>query len=254
MKDGFVKTSHGRLHYLEAGAGRPVLLLHSNGNSAYEYEDLIKILATNNRVIAWDQPGHGDSEPIARHYSVEDFGDAVIAFMDAAGLKSASVLGSSIGGGITVDLGARHAARIDSLFIVECPVRTQEQWAAGWLNTEKNYSFPTQTAAQLAPRLRKVTDPLLERWNIDRNKAGAWAMMDVMWALRLYDVQTAMTKVSTTKTMMIYGDKSPVLTGAKTLEAAIKGSKLAIMKDCGHFPMLDDPEELAKIMNAFMDS
>src|ERR1700730_9106966 len=98
MKDGFVKTRHGRLHYLEAGSGRPVILLHSNGNSAYEYDELIKLLSAHSRVIAWDQPGHGDSEPTGRHFTVEDFGDAVISFMDALGLGTASAMGSSIGG------------------------------------------------------------------------------------------------------------------------------------------------------------
>src|SRR5207302_9229730 len=145
MKDGFVRTKHGRLHYLEAGRGPAVIMLHSNDNSAYEYEDLMKPLAARHRVIAWEQPGHGDSEPITRHYRVEDYSDAVVAFMDGLGLDKASVMGSSIGGAITADLGARHGARIDKLFIVEAPARGAEEWARNWLTTEKNYSFPTQT-------------------------------------------------------------------------------------------------------------
>jgi len=252
MRDGFVSTPHGRLHYLEAGSGRPIVLLHTNGNSAYEYEDLIKILAADNRVIAWDQPGHGDSDRITRHYSVEDYGDAAIAFMQALGLPRASVLGASIGGAIAADLGARHGSHIDKLFIVEAPVRTPDEWASRWQSTEQNYCFPTQTAPQLAPRLRKVNDPLLERWNIDRNKAGAWAMLDVMWALRDYDVRAAMPKIKA-RTLVIYGDKSPVGAGAKVFEQTVPGAQLVIMKDCGHFPMLDDPQALADVVTGFLD-
>jgi 3-oxoadipate enol-lactonase len=252
MNDGFAKTRHGRLHYLEAGSGRPLILLHSNGNSAYEYDELIRLMSAHSRVIAWDQPGHGDSEPTGRHFTVEDFADAVISLMDALGLQTASVMGSSIGGAIAADLGARHGTRIDRLFIVEAPVRTPEDWAKGWANTEKNYAFPTQTAQQVAARMRNVSDALLERWNIDRNKAGTWAMLDVMWALREYDVRAAMAKI-TAKTMIIYGDKSPVLPGAKLFESAVKGSRLVIMKDCGHFPMFDDAPELARVMTGFLD-
>jgi 3-oxoadipate enol-lactonase len=253
MKDGFANTKHGRLHYLEAGSGRPLILLHSNGNSAYEYDELIKLIAPRARVIAWDQPGHGDSEPIARHTRVEEYADAVVALMDALGLATASVMGSSIGGAIAADLGARHAARIEKLFVVEAPVRTADEWAKGWPSTEKNYAFTAQTAQQVAARMRHVTDGLLERWNIDRNKAGPWAMLDVMWALREYDVRAAMAKI-TAETMIIYGDKSPVLPGAKLFEAAVRGSKLVIMKDCGHFPMFDDPAELARVMTSFLES
>jgi 3-oxoadipate enol-lactonase len=253
MKDGFAKTPHGRLHYLEAGSGRPVILLHSNGNSAYEYDELIKLLAPHSRVIAWDQPGHGDSEPTRRHVTVEEFADAVIALMDGLGLETASVMGSSIGGAIAADLGARHGARIDRLFIVEAPVRTPDEWAKGWANTERNYAFPTQTAQQLATRVRRVTDALLERWNIDRNKAGSWAMLDVMWALREYDVRAAMPNI-TPQTLAIYGDKSPVLAGARIFASTVKGAQLVMMKDCGHFPMFDDAPELARVMTAFLDS
>ena len=56
-----------------------------------------------NRVIAVDYPGHGDSEPLKRHYSVEDYADFTVAFMDALNIPKASVLGSSIGGAVAVD-------------------------------------------------------------------------------------------------------------------------------------------------------
>ncbi|MGZ0248029.1 MAG: alpha/beta fold hydrolase, partial [Alphaproteobacteria bacterium] len=100
--DGFINTGHGRIHYLEQGSGPSVILLHSNGGSAYEYEEMFDQLAKTHRVLAWDMPGHGDSEPITLHYSVEMYADAVVAFMDALDIESASVLGSSIGGAICV--------------------------------------------------------------------------------------------------------------------------------------------------------
>lgn len=253
MKDGFVGTSHGRIHYLEAGSGRPIVLLQSNGNSAYQYDSLIALLADRYRVIAWDQPGQGDSDPITRHYSVEDYGDAVVAFMDALGLETASILGSSIGGAITIDLGDRHAGRIDRLWVMESPIRPQEEWAASWLNTEQNWTQVNQAWDQVAPRMRDLTEPVFQRWNIDRNKAGAWCMLDVMWALRLYDAQAAVKRMSTRHTMGVYGANSPHSKSAgPLLEKTVPGCKLAVMKDCGHFPMIDDPLALAGIMDDFM--
>lgn len=253
MKDGFVQTTHGRIHYLEEGSGRPIVLLQSNGNSAFEFEYVIPPLSGKYRVIAWDQPGQGDSDPIGRHYSVEDYGDAVIAFMDALGLDKAAVLGSSIGGSICIDLGARYPDRMDRLFIMEAPIRKPEEWESGWLNTEKMWTGVTQTFEQVAPRLRALTDEMLVRWNIDRNKAGAWCMVDVMWALRLYDAHTAVRRIATEHTMAVYGAKSQhAKTAAVLLEKTVPGCKLTLMDDCGHFPMLDDPEELARVVDGFM--
>ncbi len=252
MKDGFVQTkTHGRIHYLEAGAGKTIILLHSNGNSGYEYDETIEFLAKNNRVIAWDQPGHGDSEPIKRHYTVGDYADAVVEFMDALGIATASVFGSSIGGTIALDLGVRHAARIEKLFICESPVRTKEEWDERWLATERGYTVPVQTEAQVKPRLRQLKDGVLERWNMDRLKAGTWAMMDVMWSLREYDVHGMMSKV-TTSTMIVYGDKTPHPRGLATFMGKVAGASGTEMKDCGHFPMLDDAEALADMMNGFI--
>jgi pimeloyl-ACP methyl ester carboxylesterase len=178
MQDGFAATkSHGRIHYLEAGAGPVILLMHSNGNSAYEYDELIALLADRYRVIAMDFPGHGDSEPPKRHYTVGDYGDCAIELMDALDIRTASILGSSIGGAVCIDIGVRHADRVESLFVVESPLRTAEQWRERWFVTEKGYGILVQTAEQLKPRLRHVSEDLLERWNIDRGKAGTWAMM-----------------------------------------------------------------------------
>jgi hypothetical protein len=47
-----------------------------------------------------------------------------------------------------------------------------------------------------------LTEPVLERWNIDRSKAGSWAMMSVMWASREYDVFANIPKI-TASTMAI---------------------------------------------------
>lgn len=252
MKDHFVSLkNHNRVHYIEAGAGEPVILLHTNGSSAYEYEHVIKVLAKTRRVIAWDQPGHGDSDRMVRHYSVEDYGDAVVEFMTALNLDKAHVFGGSIGGAIAVDLGDRHAKRLKKLFICEAAVRSVDGWASRWLSTEQNYCYPLQTLEQVKARLREVTPAVLDRWNIDRNKAGAWTMLDVMWALREYDIQSAMKRISA-QTMLVFGKKSQVSASAPIFQAALPGAPLEMMDNCGHFPMIDDPESLARIIDRFI--
>ena len=249
-QDKFANTAHGRLHYLEAGTGDDVLiLLHSNGGSAYEYEDVLDPLAEEYRVIAWDMPGHGDSEPISKHYSVAMYADAVIALMGAIGIKTASVLGSSIGGAICVALGAHHAARIDVLYPTETPTRSDEVWRNSWPTIEKNYSTPVQSFDQVAPRFRHVTPHHLERWNIDRQKAGAWTMLDVMWALREYDVFADIPKIST-ETCVIFGDQGPTIAGIDNFRSELPRASIVVMENCGHFPMNDDPQQFARIVIA----
>ena len=252
MKDGFVVTkNHGRIHYLEEGSGKPVILLQSNGNSAHEYADMIPLLAKTRRVIAWDQPGQGDSDRITRHYTIQDYSNAVVEFMDALDLKTASVLGSSIGGTITIDLGVRHASRIDSLFITEAPIRTPEEWVKEWPRTERNWSYPIQTREEVAPRLQKLTDEVFWRWNIDRQKAGPWTMVDVMWAIREFDAASAIKSIKT-KTMVIFGLTNRLHGASSLYEKDLPSAKIVKMKDCGHFPMIDDPAGLTDLVDKFI--
>lgn len=251
MQDGFVNTSFGRLHYLHAGTGNPLILLHSNGNSAYEYEFVIEKLAKSRRVIAWDMPGQGDSDALTRHHTVPDYAQAVVEMMTALGLKRASVLGASIGGSVCVALGARHAEQIDKLVIVETPARTPEETAKMWFRTEQNYSSPTQTAEQLAPRFRRVTPEFLARWNIDRNKAGVKTMLDVMWALREYDVVADLPKIKA-DSLLVFGDKGPTVGKLATFTGALPRARVEVFKDCGHFPMIDAPDEFAGLVDEFL--
>lgn len=247
MQDLFAQTSFGRIHCLTAGSGDPLILLHSNGGSAYEYEHVIEPLAARFRVIAWDMPGQGDSDPLLRHVSVHDYADAVIEMMDALDIPKAAVLGDSIGGAICIALGAHHMDRMDKVFIVECPYRPAEEWSGNWENTEANYAPITQTMERIKPRFRNVDEALLKRWNIDRAKAGSKTCLSVMWALREYDAGADLAKVPANQVVM-FGDKGPTVAKIDKFRAELKSPSVHVIKDCGHFPMIDDPEEFTRIV------
>ena len=245
----FANTSFGRIHYQEAGTGEPLILLHSNGGSAYEFEHVIEPLSKRFRVLAWDMPGQGDSDPLLKHVSVEDYARAVIEMMDAVGIKQAYVLGASIGGAICVALGAHHADRMKRVFITECPFRSPLEWAGNWANTEANYCPVTQSIEKITPRLRHVTPDLHTRWNIDRSKAGSKTCLSVMWALREYDIGADLPKVRADQ-VLIFGDRSPTVGKLQAFQAILKNPSVHVIKDCGHFPMLDDPDRFVEILFA----
>lgn len=251
IKDGFAATKSGRIHYREAGTGAPLMLLHSNGCSAHEYEDVIAHLAKSRRVIAWDMPGHGDSEPLTKHWSIPDYADAVVDLMDALDIDRASVAGSSVGGTICVDLGVRYADRFDWLFLVETPIRSLQDWLDGWPGIDINFGVPSQTFEQIAQRFRKLTPAKLTRWNCDRNKAGSKTMVGVMWALRDYDVLANLAAIKG-KPAVIYGDVGPTIAGAAHFERLLPGAPSITLADCGHFPMADDPEAFAAALNSIL--
>ncbi len=112
MREGFIQTELGRVHYVRAGSGHPLILLHSNGNSVHEWEDVLDDLASTFDVIALDQPGQGDSGGLTRHTTIDEYCDSFIEIMDALDVEQAAVAGTSIGGIFVVSLGARYPDQI----------------------------------------------------------------------------------------------------------------------------------------------
>jgi len=252
--EAFVLTAaHGRMHYLEAGSGTPMILIHTNGGSVHQYTKVFDHLGKSHRVIAWEMPGHGDCDPLTRHYSIEDYCDALACFMDALGIAAAHISGTSCGGTITACFANRFASRTLSAVIVETPLRNYDDWGARWDHTEGNFGIPTQSAAEIAQRVAHVDDAFVTRWNADRNKAGAKTMMSVMWAMRNYDVQAAVASVQR-PAMMLYGAKGPTIGLRDRLQKLAPQMPVSVLENSGHFPMLDEPEAYAHTLAAFAKS
>ena len=241
---GFKRTSYGRLHYAEKGVGDALLLLHSNGCSNHEFASTMDELSDTYRCIAWDMPAHGDSEPSTWHLSVEDYTRALVEFMDTLDIERAHVCGASIGGMISMALGALHPERAASVVIIEAFLRKAEAWARDWNIVEAMFSVPGQEEADVAPRFRHLTPALLSRWNIDRHKAGVWRMIDVMWAIREFDAHSRLARIGS-PCAVILGSRGPAVAGKADYKAALPRCLITVMEDAGHFPMLDDPKGFA---------
>ncbi len=248
ITDGFVQTrQHGRIHFRQAGEGEVLLLLHSNGGSAYQFDATAMLLAPHCRVVSWSMPGHGDSDPLARHYAIEEYADAVAEFMDAMKIDKAFVVGSSVGGSIAAAFGGAHAKRALAVMVIEAPCRTYEEWGARWGHTEGNFSIPLQDEKTIRQRVPAANAAVMTRWNIDRSKAGAWTMVDVMWALRAFDVRAALAKV-TVPGSIVYGRSGPNIGDRDRLHTSAPGMPVEVLEESGHFPMLDCPDKLAELL------
>jgi pimeloyl-ACP methyl ester carboxylesterase len=116
--DGFFTVSDGsRLHYVEAGQGAPVILLHGARGSAignWFSNGIAPKLAQTNHVYALDMRGHGLSGG-ERHGHLHMAAD-VIAFMDQKGVGKAHVAGYSMGGGVMLQILAKAPHR----FLTAC--------------------------------------------------------------------------------------------------------------------------------------
>ncbi len=105
------------------GAPR-VLLLHGWAfDSLAAWHRLFPLLSGNLRVLAIDLRGHGKSDRIRGHFSIEDLADDVAAVLDALGPGRYTVVGYSLGGLVAQALARRHPARVERLVLAATATR-----------------------------------------------------------------------------------------------------------------------------------
>jgi pimeloyl-ACP methyl ester carboxylesterase len=109
--------------YREQGDARAtaVLLLHAWVESSASFDRLLQAVPATLRVFAMDQRGHGDADKPDDGYALANFADDIEAFMDAVGLLSVVLLGSSSGGYVAQQVAIQVAHRVDGLVLVGAP-------------------------------------------------------------------------------------------------------------------------------------
>lgn len=232
----------GLLHGVRAGSGQPLVLLHGNGQSWHEFEFVLPTLSKAFDVIALDLPGHGDSIATHTRLSVDAFADAIGQGLRELEIGPATVAGNSIGGFIAAALAARHSELVARAAIIEAQLRTPAWWASAWPMVEQLFAVPTQARDQVqARRISAVSDVEFARWNIDRNKAGTWAMLNVMRAIREHDLAQTLANVKCAA-MLMFGAKGPAVETADASCAAIPHATRMMVSDAGHFIVADRPD------------
>ncbi|MGF6429960.1 pimeloyl-ACP methyl ester carboxylesterase [Bradyrhizobium elkanii] len=116
----FVNINGVRLHYVERGNGRPLILFHGNGSMIQDFESsgLIDLAAVNYRVIVFDRPGFGHSlRPRNVVWTPEAQADLFKKALDRLSVQRAIVLGHSWGASVAVALAIRHPSFVEALVL-----------------------------------------------------------------------------------------------------------------------------------------
>jgi pimeloyl-ACP methyl ester carboxylesterase len=123
-----------QLHYVSAGAGEPVVLLHGWPTTWYEWRDVIPVLAERYHVIAPDLRGLGDSSRPESGYDKRTVSEDVwLLVHDVLGHESWHLVGHDWGGPTAYSLAAAHPDSVRRLVIVDGHPPTEENpWPPEW--------------------------------------------------------------------------------------------------------------------------
>lgn len=105
------------LYYEEYGEGEPLLLLHGNNEDGTYFKHQIEAFAKHYRVIVPDTRGHGKTPRGNTPFTIRQFADDLLAFMDEHHIKRAHILGFSDGGNIALIFALRYPQRVNRLIL-----------------------------------------------------------------------------------------------------------------------------------------
>lgn len=104
-------------HFIEQGAGFPLILMHGNGEDVSYFVHQMEPFAKHFRVIAIDTRGHGQTPRGEAPFAIRQFAEDLLAFMDQQGIGKAHILGFSDGGNTAMVFAMAHPERVEKLIL-----------------------------------------------------------------------------------------------------------------------------------------
>ena len=142
VEELFADVDGARMRYLRAGTGPPLILLHGLMGYSFSWRFTIPALARYATVYAVDSVGTGFSDrPAGLNCSLRSGADRLLSFLDAVGVRSFDLLGTSYGGAV-----AMFESMVDRALSRSSPEPTasasQELKVGESLTRHSNFSYP----------------------------------------------------------------------------------------------------------------
>ncbi len=145
--------------YIDEGQGEPLILLHGNSENCDYFAGQITEFARHFHVYALDTRGHGRTPRGTAPFTIRQFADDLLGFMDAHGIAKAHILGFSDGGNIAMIFAIKHPERVDRLILDGANLDTKGVKRSVQFQIELGYRFAKLFAAK-SESARKNTEML----------------------------------------------------------------------------------------------
>lgn len=274
VQDEYVQVGEVRTRYRTAGEGEPTLvLIHGLGASLESWQWNIDALANHYRTVALDVVWFGKSDKPMREVSANYFGDFIVGFLDAIGVRQAVLVGNSMGGMIAVKTALMYPARVAGLVLVGAAGFGPE--LAWWLRLRslipmRKFVRPSMSTFRFALR-QLVYDPAVVDDDYVRvfvemaNQPGAMEAnrrvlrFGVDWRgikpAALDQIRDSARAIRV-PTLIVWGKQDRVVpvSHAHIARKSIPNARVHIFDRCGHAPMLEKPEEFNRLVAEFVTS
>jgi 3-oxoadipate enol-lactonase len=255
------ETSGARIAWERRGNGEPLLLVHGLGYARWGWEPVVDALADEHEVVLFDNRGIGESDAPGGPYSVRMLAEDAVAVLDAAGLKRAHVLGTSLGGMIALQLALDWPERVTRL-VLACTTPGGARAAPMPEQTIRLMQEASTLPLEIVLRrfVENAFGPEPDPAMVDRimRQRIASGQLPTAWAAQAaagaaFDVWDRVPEIRT-QTLVLTGDEDGVVDprNSKLLAERIPGALLEVFPGTGHLFFWEQPDRFVQVVTDFL--
>ena len=265
----FIYWRGAEIHYTDTGTGPPIMFIHGFGGSFTNMEPLAHQLQNKYRVVCLDLPGFGLSDlPEGQTTNFKAmYADYITFMLGHLHMDSVYVVGNSMGGWMSWSLTAQHLDKVKKLVLFNSAGYDLDKvkknlGVSDFLKTSiarqiVSRGMPLFISRKNARKIRAKESAVDEREVFISNQlanrnGNLQSMLKLLSSGEKADT-TLITKI-TCPTLIIWGRQDNIVPveHANRFKRDLPNSQLIIYEDCGHVPMLEHPDRVAKDVDVFL--
>jgi pimeloyl-ACP methyl ester carboxylesterase len=259
-REGTAIVYGAKIHYVEAGSGPVVVLLHGLGGDATNWAFNVAALAQKYRVIVPDQIGFGKSDKPLINYRISTYVDFLDAFLKEMKIERASLVGNSMGGWVAAGFALAHPEKVDRIVLAD---------AAGFALAPE---FDTSQLIKLNPSTREGMKELVSHVFYNKIIFMSDAFIDSSMAARINagdghtirsitesiirreDVLDNRLSAIKHPVLIIWGREDRLLppSDGERFKKELPNSQLIIFERCGHAPQVEKASDFNAAVLKFL--
>ena len=261
-----VAVGDHKIAYLEGGSGETIIMVHGFAINKDCWTSFAKFITPGFHVIALDLPGFGDSTYLENaSYSFDEQAKRLDQFADALDLPDFHIVGNSMGGSIAAQYAVMFPDRVITLGLFNSGgVASPEQSDFGQITAKGGPDALIMGSVEDFDRLMPFifsTPPYIPRFvkklvvkDAQKHKASNERIFKEL-SSELYALEPDLPKIKT-RTLVLWGDQDRILdvSSVQVFQNGLPNSTVIILKNCGHVPMEERPQETAEHYLTFLKS
>ena len=267
----FISIDGMDVHYRDEGNKTdtlPLVLIHGTSSSLHTFNDWTTTLKSEKRIVRMDLPGFGLTGPFPDgNYIIDNYVEFIEHFLSSLGIKKCILGGNSLGGQIAWRFTAKYPVMVDKLILIDAAGYPLESKSVPIAFTVARIPVLNKILTYITPRFMvkssvenvyadksKVTEPLVDRYfELTLREGNRQALADRMSMDQETNAIHLIKKIQQ-PTFILWGEQDLLIPtkSAYRFHDDLPNDTLVILKNMGHVPMEESPQESLSALMPFL--